>query len=369
MKMLFTFIFILSLSVCVFAGDIDDSLSDYDFEGFNSAYENTTGTKTDFKTLVKAVVTNDSESIRSALKELIISRIAGETKDVFNSLKILLVAAVLGGFFKNLISAFHDKETGEMGFAITYMITVGIALGAFFPIVGLMEDFCLSLTQITAGSLPLMLSVITASGRPASALAYNGLMSVCIVMIGRAVSVFVIPFINMSVVMCAVNYLSEEPMLEKLSDLLRAITETGIKAAAFIFTFFAGLNKLTSGLGNNVLMKGAKSAIGMVPIAGDIITGSVDTGLVFLNAVKSGVGIVFIIAVVVYAIAPILRVAAVAYAFKLLAGIIQPICDKRTVEFIDKLGDFGLVILSALFVVSYIFIFGALIFVAAGMGV
>ncbi len=367
-KIIFVVIFILCFTVCSYGQEIDDSLGELNFGGIDSAYEKITGTRTDFRGLVRDAAENNVGGIYDAFKEMVGRRIKGEVSDVLDGLRILLVAAVLGGLYKNLISAFHDKETGEIGFAVSYMLTVGIALGAFLPVVKLMEDYCEGITEITAGGLPLMLTVITAGGRPASALAFNTLMSVCIVMIGKGISLFIIPLINMSIVMCAVNYLSEEPMLEKLSELLKSIVGAGIKGAAFIFTFVAGLNKLTSGLGNNIFMTGTKSVIGMVPIAGDIITGSLDTGLSILNSIKSGVGVVFIAAVVAYAALPVLRVLITAYAFKLISGILQPLCDKRMVELLDRLGDYGLLILSVIFVVSYIFVFGVMIFVAVGSG-
>ncbi|MCC8097713.1 MAG: stage III sporulation protein AE, partial [Eubacterium sp.] len=73
-------------------------------------------------------------------------------------------------FFKNLTASFSDKETAETGFTVYYMLIAGMAMGTYLPIVGLLESYSEGITDIAAGSLPLMLTLITAGGRPAQAM-------------------------------------------------------------------------------------------------------------------------------------------------------------------------------------------------------
>lgn len=76
----------------------------------------------------------------------------------------------------------------------------------------------------------------------------------------------------------------------------------------------------------------------------------------------------FALIIMVYALLPLVKTLTVGFAFKLIAGLTEPVCDKRIVELLDSLGDLTLLILSIEFVIGYIFVFAALIFTALTIG-
>ncbi|MCD7777687.1 MAG: stage III sporulation protein AE [Clostridiales bacterium] len=363
-KIAFVIIICLMTTVKVFAADLDGKLSDYNFADISDIFEENTGISVDFKSLVYQTAAGDSEGLLKHIGRLIVSRLLGEGLDALKGLRILLGTAVLGGLFKNLTAGFADKETAETGFTVYYMLIAGIAMGTYLPVVSLLENYSEGITNIVTGSLPLMLTLITAVGRPAQAVSYGSAVSVGSVLAVDGIRTFVVPLMKLSAVICIVNYISEEGMIEKLFNVLKTIVKYGIRTAAFGFALITGLCRISSSLGENALKKGMENIVGMVPVAGDIIKGSIGTGFVIVNSIKSSAGIVFIILLLIYALLPGVKALLTGFAFKITAGLIEPVCDKRVVELLDSLGDLTLLIFSIMFVICSIFVYSALIFTA-----
>lgn len=352
----------------VFGADLDGRLSDFSFSEAAEAFEENTGISVDFRSMVIKTASGDTEGLWSQIAGLALSRLLGEGLEAVMGLKILIVAAVLGGFLKNLAESFTDKETAETGFGVCYMLTVGTAMGAYLPMIRLLGEYSEGITEIVTGGLPLILAVIAAGGAPVRAMAYSGAVTVGSAFVSNGVNYFLVPLMKLLGVICVVNYISEEKMTEKLFEVLKAAVKYGIKGAAVIFTFIVGLNRLSSSLGESAVKKGAENIVGMVPVAGDIVKGSLDTGFAVLGSIRSGTGLVFALIIMVYALLPLVKTLTVGFAFKLIAGLTEPVCDKRIVELLDSLGDLTLLILSIEFVIGYIFVFAALIFTALTIG-
>ncbi|MCD8090675.1 MAG: stage III sporulation protein AE [Clostridiales bacterium] len=367
-KILIAAVLCFLAAVPAFGADLDGKLSDFNFSEAAEAFEENTGISVDFGDMVKKTVKGDSKGLLKTIAGLISAELLGESHEALKGLRLLIVIALLGGFLKNLMVCFTDKETAETGFGVCYMLTVGTAMGAYLPMVRLMEEYSRGLTDIVTGALPLMLTLITAGGRPVEALSYSGAVAAGAALCTNGIRLFAVPLMKLAAVICVVNCISEEGMIEKLFNVLKTAVKYSVRGAVFIFTFIIGLNKLSSSLGENALKKGTENIVGMVPVAGDIIKGSVGTGLVIINSIKSGAGAVFAVLILIYALLPVLRVLITGFAFKIIAGLIEPVCDKRITKLLDSLGDLTLLILSLMFGVCYMFVFSALVFTALAAG-
>lgn len=358
----------MPLSVNVFGNDFEKSLDDCDFNSVEDYLKENEGIDMDFGDMVYSTVQGDGNSVFKRLLSIVGAKVRGETYKTIGGLRYIIVAAVLGGFLKNLTSSFGGTDVGETAFWINYMVAVGFGMGAFLPVIEETVSYCQSTAELLKGGLPLILTAITASGSPARAYAYNGLVTASCAAIEGAAGTYLAPVLGLCAVMNVVNRLSEEAMLEKLYATVKRCMEYCIKITAAVFTFITGLNGLASGIGENILRKGTKGVIKMVPVAGDIINGSADMGFAVLNSIKSGIGIVFTGVVIALSILPVLRVMITAWTFKIIAGIIEPVTDKRTAAFLDELGELGLLALSIMFLIGYIFIFGVIMFAAVTIG-
>ncbi len=364
-RVLAVFLFLcIFMKTDIYAEDLDGRLSEYDFSKIESVFADSTGVRVDFRTMVYNAAAGNGSDFFELAKEYFKDRLLGESRGILFSLGGLFITAVLGGFLNNLMLSFGDKDAAETGFAVCYILIVGTGMGVFMSLIGLAEDFCGGISNIMMGGLPLMTALITAGGGPAQAVCYSGIVAGCSGAVTNSIEYIVVPLMKLALIMCIINNLTEEKMLEKLSDTLQSAVSAAIKVCAVGFTFITGLYRLASETGGGLIGKGAKTMVEMVPVAGDIIKGSIDTGMLVLGSIKSGAGIVFIVLLALYASLPVLRVFIAAAAFKLTAGIIEPVCGKRIAGLVDGIGDCSMLILGLMFLVSYVFMFSVLVFAA-----
>ncbi|MCD7855241.1 MAG: stage III sporulation protein AE [Clostridiales bacterium] len=350
----------------VLGSDLNGKLSGFNYAAAEEEFYEGTGIKINFADLVYGAVSGDGFWDKAA--DLFIDRVLGEGLASLKGIRLLIIMGILSGFFKNLTDSFSKKGTAETGFWVCYMVCVGLGLGAFLPMVKLMSSFCSEVSGFVQSCLPLMLTVITAGGSPTEALSYGGIVSLSVGVTAKLAETLTAPLLRLAAVICVVNCISEEKSLDKLFLLIKKLTETALKTGAVLFGLVCSLSRIGSGAGGGLIKKGAKAAVEMVPVAGDVIKGSLDAGAAVLGAVKSGTGIVFIVLIGVYAALPVLKVLAAGLAFKLAAGLMEPVCDKRIAEMADSLGDLTFLILGVIFLVAYVFIFGALVFIAVTNG-
>lgn len=126
---------------------------------------------------------------------------------------------------------------------------------------------------------------------------------------------------------------------------------------AIIFISILSLQRITTPILNNAITKSAKVAVNFVPVVGQALTGAVDAVLYWSGAVRGGVMAAVIILIIIMCGAPILKIIAFIFVYKMTAGIVQPICDERIVKAIDSAGTFAALILGVCVVISVMFIF------------
>lgn len=110
---------------------------------------------------------------------------------------------------------------------------------------------------------------------------------------------------------------------------------------------------------DGITAKTAKTVVSSaVPVVGKILGDAVDTVLGCGVVLKNAVGIVGVIIVVGICIIPIIKLAILLIAYKLLATVSQPIADNKIVSLLDQIGDIFKIFLGILCAMSFMLIIG-----------
>ena len=73
---------------------------------------------------------------------------------------------------------------------------------------------------------------------------------------------------------------------------------------------------------------------------------------------KNAVGLIGVMIVLGICIMPILKLASITFAYKLLAGVIQPIADDKVTNLLEQMGDIFKIFLAILTSISFMIIIG-----------
>ncbi len=276
----------------------------------------------------------------------------------------LFIICLLSALLKNLTDSFKNKSVGELGFYCSYIIIVTILLSSFQVATGIVfeiNNYCINLMEAL---LPMVMSLVVLSGNVSGASIFNPLMIFMFSFIALTVKIIFAPAIVMTSVISIINYLTEKPLLTNLVNLCKTIIKRGLQGITVLFLSVLTLQKISAPLLNNLVLKTAKSTAKFIPVVGDIVTGALESAIHWGQAAKSGVFVAIIISLVVVSIVPLVKLLVILFTYKLVAALIQPICDDRIVKCIDSVGGFCSLLFGCGITMVVMFIFSFIILIS-----
>lgn len=345
---------------------LDEQLKMFDFEGMKTIISNT-GYEEDFnfEEIIKGIILGENDF---SFKEIINKCFRKLFSEVFANLYLirnLIIVCILSALLKNLTEAFKQKETGELGFYVSYIVVVMILFSSFSTGLSILQNTSEDLITIMQGALPLIISLLVATGNTANAYLFQPVMLFVIQILSFVTSNVFIPLISISAVLQIINYLTQREILTKFSNLIKSCVSWGLKGSAILFMSVLSIQRLSAPILNGTINKTAKVAINMIPVVGDVLTGAVDGIAYWTYAIKNGVSLTIIILIIFMCMIPVIKLISLVFIYKFTAAIIQPICDKRIIECIDTIGGYTAIILGVLFTIIVMFIFSAIIVLSA----
>lgn len=345
---------------------LDEQLKMFDFEGMKTIISNT-GYEEDFnfEEIIKGIILGENDF---SFKEIINKCFRKLFSEVFANLYLirnLIIVCILSALLKNLTEAFKQKETGELGFYVSYIVVVMILFSSFSTGLSILQNTSEDLITIMQGALPLIISLLVATGNAANAYLFQPVMLFVIQILSFVTSNVFIPLISISAVLQIINYLTQREILTKFSNLIKSCVSWGLKGSAILFMSVLSIQRLSAPILNGTINKTAKVAINMIPVVGDVLTGAVDGIAYWTYAIKNGVSLTIIILIIFMCMIPVIKLISLVFIYKFTAAIIQPICDKRIIECIDTIGGYTAIILGVLFTIIVMFIFSAIIVLSA----
>lgn len=347
-KILLIFIFTMILSSNVKGEEV---IEEFDFDNLEEVVEEKTDLS--FNELLKDLM--EGKSIFRVIKERIIYVCKNELFYNNNHIKAIIIISIVSAVLNIAAADIKDKSVAELLGLIGQIIIIGIAAASFKNSINLLKNSVEDITDIMNSAVPFIVMLLTATGNMAAA-GGGGIIAVGTSIMGNAIKTLIIPVLVIATLLKVLNILSKKQLLDKLSDLFMSGTKLGLKICAYIFVFLITLEKISGGVINKGVGGSLKSVIKMVPVVGDVMGGVSDIAVNTIAAISNGVGLLLILVIIISALMPLIEIGIAAFMFKLIAAVLEPICDKQTIEIIDTIGEGNFMILSALFIISAMFV-------------
>ncbi|MDR1560038.1 MAG: stage III sporulation protein AE [Clostridiales bacterium] len=334
---------------------IDEQLETFDFSEINKA------SGTSFGSLVSQAIKGQLDLSPKNLANQFINLLFGELKDNWALLRNLLLIAILSAVLNTLTDSFKNKSVGELGFFVCYMALVMVLFSSFQITMKMLTDLVGLLSNIMTAAFPIMLGVLIVSGNPAGATAFPPIFAFSTEALTLIIRTVLIPLLTVGAVLEIINFLVEKDIFTNLAELIRDFTEWALKGVAVLFLAVLSLQKISAPIINNLAVKAAKAAAGAVPMVGGMISGAMDTVILWGSAAKSGALVALVITIITACALPLIKILVMFLIYRLTGAVIQPICDKRIADCIKSIGDFCKLILSAGVIVAVMFIVSVVI--------
>lgn len=275
------------------------------------------------------------ETMSKWFKNIVKAQLQREQKAMFQVVLLVLLAAV----FSNFTAVFGDGKTGETSFYITYMLLLALLIKSFgsmgVELKELLENFILFLKAL----MPSYFLAVTASSGSATAMIFYEAVLLLIYVIQVVFLKGIVPAIYVLALVELVNYLHSEDFLSKMAELLQTLIEWSLKSCMAVVLGMQLIQNMIGpamdSLKRDIIGKTAAS----IPGIGNAINGVTEVALGTAVIIRNGIGVVGIIILVCIGIRPVIRLALLAFLYKLLAAVVQPVSDKRMTGALSTIGN------------------------------
>lgn len=275
------------------------------------------------------------ETMSKWFKNIVKAQLQREQKAMFQVVLLVLLAAV----FSNFTAVFGDGKTGETSFYITYMLLLALLIKSFgsmgVELKELLENFILFLKAL----MPSYFLAVTASSGSATAMIFYEAVLFLIYVIQVVFLKGIVPAIYVLALVELVNYLHSEDFLSKMAELLQTLIEWSLKSRMAVVLGMQLIQNMIGpamdSLKRDIIGKTAAS----IPGIGNAINGVTEVALGTAVIIRNGIGVVGIIILVCIGIRPVIRLALLAFLYKLLAAVVQPVSDKRMTGALSTIGN------------------------------
>lgn len=312
--------------------------------------------KTDFRDLIKGMLNGEAEPSLQVIGEMISDQFFYEWKSSKAGMVHILLIVIVAAVFTNFSNVFQNKQISEISFYVLYLLLITIGLNSFrILIVSASENLERLIGFMKVLGPVYFLAVAFAAGSSTSILFYN-LVLLLIYLVELVILNFLIPFVQVYIVVKVMNNLSEEDYLSKFAELCETVIAWTLK------TLLAGVTgvNIIQGLLSPAIDSLKRSVVGRsaeaIPVVGDAIGGVTEVMLGTAILIKNGIGVAGALVCIGICLVPIIQMAVVTLLYKLIAAMIQPVSDKRIVGCISSIADGSQMLLRIIFTTGVLFL-------------
>lgn len=312
--------------------------------------------KTDFQDLIKKMLSGQTEPSLQVIGEMISDQFFYEWKSSKAGMVHILLIVIVAAVFTNFSNVFQNQQISEISFYVLYLLLITIGLNSFrILIVSASENLERLIGFMKVLGPVYFLAVAFAAGSSTSILFYN-LVLLLIYLVELVILNFLIPFVQVYIVVKVMNNLSEEDYLSKFAELCETVIAWTLK------TLLAGVTgvNIIQGLLIPAIDSLKRSVVGRsaeaIPVVGDAIGGVTEVMLGTAVLIKNGIGVAGALVCIGICLVPIIQMAVVTLLYKLIAAMIQPVSDKRIVGCISSIADGSQMLLRIIFTTGVLFL-------------
>lgn len=199
------------------------------------------------------------------------------------------------------------------------------------------------------------LAVAVSSGSTSAVMFYN-LALFLIYIVEVVILRFILPVINVYIMIQVMNYLIGEDTLTEFADLLKKFVNWGLKT---MFAAVIGLNAIQGLLGPSVDMLKRNTltkTIAAIPGIGNTFGSVTDVVLGTAVLLKNGIGMAGAVMLLLFCVVPLVQMLILCLMFKVTAALVQPISDERIVGCISSVSEGYELMLHTFFTVAALFV-------------
>lgn len=320
--------------------NINEQLGNLDLseieEYLNSLTEDEHGVfEESFLKVVEEILNGEAEYSISDVFSVFFSGVLSDFARLIPHFAVILAISVLCGLITASKSNYLSESIKEVVFYACMIAVILIVVADFSALVENTKNTIEKLTNLTQIMLPVILTLMIASGGNTSAALYKPAVAF---LSGGISSVFVgilIPIVSLTVVFSVLSNLSSSFKLKNMQGFLQGVIKWVIGVSVTVFTFFMSAQGLSSAVIDGVSFRAAKYAItNSIPIVGGFMKDGFDLVLAGSVLIKNAVGLGAVFLLFSILLQPVVYLIVFQLLLKLFAALTEPVGDTRVSDFL-----------------------------------
>jgi len=301
------------------------------------------------------------------LLALLLQSFLGELSLSLALLRQLLVIGILAALLQRLSTSFGSKMVVDLAFAVCFFVLVLLGLQSFRLAAGIAQETVDTMVSFMHSLLPMLATLLVAVGGVTSAAVFHPLLWALVTTIASLVQHLLLPLILLSTAFSLVSSFSSEFAFPKLGGLLRQAVITILGVMFIIFSGFMVVRGAIAPITDGISLRTAKYLTkAFIPIAGGMFADSLEVVVGGSLLIKNAVGIFGLVMILCLMAAPLLKVLAMVFIYKLVGALLEPISDRRLLQALAVLESSLVLVMIALGTAALMFFLAITILVGIG---
>ena len=332
-------------------------MSEFDFEEIeNSLSGMFPQQKISFEEVLSELITGNWSGLGKTFLGYLSDRIFYEFRYNRENLVYMLMVALTAAVFTNFSSAFQNRQVSEISFYVLYMLLITLCLTAFRVAAQGLEENLDALVDFMRVLCPsYFLAVAFASGSVTSLFFYNVILFL-IYVVELVVVRFLLPVINVYIMIQVLGNLTGEDFLSEFAQLLQKLVSWVLRC---LLAGVIGINVVQGllapaidSLRQSALTRTAEA----LPWIGNAVGGAAEIVLGTAVLIKNGIGMAGAVIAVLICAVPVIQMLILAFLYKLAAALVQPVSDKRITGCISSVSEGYELLVKVVFTAGVLFL-------------
>lgn len=278
----------------------------------------------------------------------------------------VIILTVISAVFKIFHDSFSSETISQAADLIVFLILSLLLIQSFQTAMEISTNTIDNIVSFMQALLPVLLGLLIGMGAVSSAAFFKPFTFVLISFFTTVIKTIVLPLIFISCILYIVDNINNKIHISKFAKFFREISLTIV---GLILITFIGILLLQGGaaaVADSLALRTARYLTGtFIPVIGGVFSDAVGLIVSCTLIIKNALNLFGVIIIILIALYPVIKLAAMIIIYKLAVVIIQPIAGNRLSKVIENLTDN----LIAIFVVvlTSTFIFFVSIAVIAGV--
>ena len=340
--------------------EISTQLGDLDFSAIENYLENLTDDVQDafsggFMTKVESLINGEYTSSENFFTS-ILSLLWDGLLSFLPIIASIIAISILGGMVGNLKPSTNGKSIGNIVHFVTYGVVIVFLGTTLVEMIALTTITLTNLESTMDAIFPILLTLLTAVGGTVSVSLYQP----AIAMLGNVfislITYFLLPLFIFSIIFSIVGNLSNNVKLDKFVAFLQGTFKWSIGLIFTLFLGFMTIQGISAGAVDGLSIRTAKYTIkSYVPIVGGYVSDGLSIIMASSMLIKNAVGTAGLLLVLFMAISPVINLILFMLSLKFMAGIIEPIGDKKVANFVSDISKSMSMLVALIVAVSFMY--------------